>query len=81
MSFLYEYHGRKPSYDSASKMANKARLDGHEQITLIWGENWIELELFSNGWVGTGWFKDVSGDDIAKDMNHNMGIRPLFRVP
>lgn len=42
-----------------------------KEFNITWGENAIDImwnarnELF----YGTGWIKDISGDDIAKELN------------
>lgn len=43
--------------------------NGHKDLDIRWGENWIEILRGGNHWFGTGWIKDISGDDIANELN------------
>lgn len=67
----HSFTGRKPSQaqiiSNAIRLANK----GADFIGLTWGENWIDLTLVDGYWHGAGWFKDIGGDFVARDMNHN----------
>lgn len=42
---------------------------GHKDMELIWGENWIEIVKGGTNWYGSGWIKEIGGDDIAKELN------------
>ena len=42
---------------------------GHKELDIRWGEHWIEILRGGNQWFGAGWIKDISGDDIAKELN------------
>ena len=41
-------------------------------LDIRWGENWIELIPTCNGWIGSGWIKEIGGDDIAHELNNLM---------
>ena len=45
--------------------------DGSKTIGIEWGENWIELQYFSenNTWGGRGWISTIGGQDIAGELN------------
>lgn len=42
---------------------------GHTDLDIRWGENWLEIVKQNGQWYGAGWIKDISGDDIAKELN------------
>ena len=42
---------------------------GRKHIELSWGENWLEIIRGGNQWFGSGWIKEIGGDDIAKELN------------
>ena len=42
---------------------------GHKELDIRWGEHWIEILRGGNQWFGAGWIKNISGDDIAKELN------------
>jgi hypothetical protein len=75
MSFDYQFKGRKPSYKQIMKVINNAVDWGNEQIDIGWGENCITIQRNSTpfnrmgSWFGSGWIKDISGDNIAKELN------------
>ena len=75
MSFDYQFKGRKPSYKQIMKVINNAVDWGNEQIDIGWGENSITIQRNSTPfnrmgpWYGFGWIKDISGDNIAKELN------------
>jgi len=46
-------------------------ITGADFIGLTWGENWIDLTQDTNGnWSGIGWFKEIGGDWVARELNH-----------
>ncbi len=75
MSFDYQFRGRKPSYKQIMSVVNNAIDCGNEYIDIGWGENCITIQRnptpFNSmgNWFGSGWIKNISGDDIAKDLN------------
>ena len=75
-TYHFEFTGRKPSKAAVTKVAQRAIKDGHTQIELSWGENWIKLEKDvypyarpNSKWFGHGWIKDISGDDLAQELS------------
>lgn len=72
---MYEFYfeGRRPSKAQLQKHIKQALLKNEHSIELSWGENMIQLEKqrINNTWVGWGWMKNISGDDLAKWMNEN----------
>jgi hypothetical protein len=39
--------------------------EGWRHIEVFWGENWIEIENINGYWHGSGWIRDISGQDLA----------------
>ena len=68
-----EFTGRKPSKVQIMAKIKPALKTGETFIEVQWGENQITLERFgANGyWVGSGWIKALSGDDLAKELNNS----------
>ena len=71
---IYEFEGRCPSKKQVLKVIDKAISEGSNQINIWWGENTITLEWqrMSRQWVGYGWIRRISGQDIANDMYRNI---------
>lgn len=73
--YEHQFQGRKPSRAQVLKVINKAIKEGAGALEISWGENCLDLTLSpnaSNGfgsWFGHGWIKDISGDDLARDLN------------
>jgi hypothetical protein len=42
--------------------------DGWTDIQVYWGENRIEIEKIDGYWYGSGWIRNVSGYDLAKEV-------------
>lgn len=63
------FENRKPSRAQIMNKVIEAINEGVRHIEIIWGENWIELERYEYKWHGHGWIKELSGDDIAQDIN------------
>jgi hypothetical protein len=65
-----EFTGRKPSKIQINAKLKPLLKTGETFIQIQWGENQITLERYgANGhWVGSGWIKGISGDDLAKDI-------------
>lgn len=76
---MYEFYfeGRRPSKAQLQKHIKQALLKNEHSIELSWGENMINLEKqrINNTWVGWGWMKSISGDDLAKWLNDNFTQR------
>lgn len=62
---------RKPSRALIMRTLAEYISKGMYQFEIIWGENWMEVEKqhINGRWCGYGWIKDISGDDIAKELN------------
>lgn len=76
MSELYpvieiEFKNRKPSKAVIMRTIAEYLKQGGKSFTITWGENWIELDYHTTykNWQGRGWIKNISGDDIAKELN------------
>jgi len=76
MSELYpviqiEYKNRKPSKAVIMRTLAEYLKQGGKNFEINWGENWIDLTYHGTykTWHGTGWIKDISGDDIANELN------------
>jgi len=76
MSTIYDinFEGKKPSKNQVMVKIKAAIQSGAAAIAVTWGENWIELDYSFNAraWNGHGWIKDISGDDIALDLNEKL---------
>ncbi len=62
---------RKPSRAVIMRTIAEYLKQGAKCFSLSWGENWIELDYHPNQeqWYGSGWMKEISGDDIARELN------------
>ena len=62
---------RKPSRAVIMRTIAEYLKQGAKCFTLTWGENWIELDYHPNQeqWYGSGWMKEIGGDDIARELN------------
>lgn len=76
MSTLYpviniEYKNRKPSRAVIMRTLAEYLKQGGKCFSITWGENWIDLDYHPNQeqWYGNGWIKDISGDDLANELN------------
>lgn len=65
------FDGKKPSYARVMKAVGEEISKGNTDIALLWGENVIELYFDHRvkQWFGSGWIKDISGQDIAKELD------------
>lgn len=66
------FEGKKPSKKQVFSKAFARVLTGHTLIEIYWGENGMTLDLNNGTWYGFGWIKDISADDIAKEINSKM---------
>lgn len=66
-----EFTKRKPSKAMVMRAIGLTLEKGAKAITVTWGENWIDLTFHEaqGAWYGHGWLKDISGDDIAHELN------------
>jgi hypothetical protein len=44
---------------------------GNTDITVFWGENWVDLYFDHRvkQWFGSGWIRDIDGSYIAEELN------------
>jgi hypothetical protein len=65
------FDGRKPSYAQVMRAVGEEISKGNTDITVHWGENWIDLYFDPRvkQWFGTGHIKNISGWDIAIELN------------
>ena len=73
MLYEYDFTGRKPSIVQVLKQVKEGMRQNCRLIQISWGENRIDIERSYNGlfWLGSGWIKNISGQDIANDLNDN----------
>jgi len=76
MSTIYEpieieFNNRKPSRAVIMRTLAEYLKQGAKSFDIRWGENWIEIDWHPNQdkWYGRGWIKELSGDDIANELN------------
>jgi hypothetical protein len=70
-SIEIEFKNRKPSKAVIMRTLAEYLKQGGKAFSITWGENWIDLSWHSTykTWHGNGWIKEISGDDIAKELN------------
>ena len=67
----YVIQGKAPSLTQVRARAVSAVALGHDTISIQWGENCIDLEYSDcyETWIGQGWIRNISGDDLARELN------------
>ena len=70
-----KFTGRKPSKVQILAKVKPLVKAGENFIDIQWGENCITLEHLPSGWLGYGWIKDISGDDISRELNKQFNAR------
>lgn len=65
------FDGRKPSYARVMRAIGEEISKGHTDITVLWGENWVDLYFDHRvkQWFGSGWIRDIDGSYIADELN------------
>lgn len=63
------FKGKKPSQKQVFAKALDRVKQGDTLIEIYWGENGLTLDQNNGSWYGFGWIKDISADDIAKQIN------------
>lgn len=66
--FEHYFTGNKPSKQQVLKVIKTAITQGYNKFEISWGENMIEIESYNGRYVGYGWIKNLSGQDIAKEI-------------
>lgn len=71
MLYEYSFEGRKPSVKQVMKHVQEGIRKNCQTIQISWGENRIDIDRSYNGlsWLGSGWIKNISGYDIAEELN------------
>jgi hypothetical protein len=66
-----EYKNRKPSKAVVMRTLAEYLKQGGKAFEISWGENMIDLYFDPRVelWYGSGWIKDIGGDDIAQELN------------
>jgi hypothetical protein len=73
-----EFTGRKPSKVQINAKLKPLLKAGANHINVQWGENCITLEHLASGWLGYGWIKDISGEDLARELNSQFNAKQAF---
>ena len=73
-----EFTGRKPSKVQIFAKLKPLLKTGENFILIQWGENQITLENLASGWLGYGWIKGLSGDDLARELNKQFNAKQVF---
>ena len=66
---------RKPSKNQVLKLMRTEFKAGYHTVDITWGENWLTIEKWTDWahkvhkYVGQGWIKDISGSDLADQLN------------
>lgn len=66
MTFEYYFAGKRPSEKQVIKVIKEGISKGYNKFEISWGENMIEIESYNGVYIGYGWIKTLSGQDIAK---------------
>jgi hypothetical protein len=69
---IYEqyFEGRKPSKNQVIQAIKRGLYGGFHQFEIAWGENMVTLDRQAGGrWAGWGWIKNISGSDLADQLN------------
>jgi hypothetical protein len=66
-----EYKNRKPSKAVIMRTLAEYLKQGGKAFEITWGENTIDLYFDPRVelWYGSGWIKDIGGDNIANEFN------------
>lgn len=66
-----EYKNRKPSKAVVMRTLAEYLKQGGKAFEISWGENMIDLYFDPRVelWYGSGWIRDIGGDDIAQELN------------
>jgi hypothetical protein len=66
-----EYKNRKPSKAVIMRTLAEYLKQGGKCFSITWGENSIDLTWHNNNnrWYGSGWIKNIGGDDLAREIN------------
>lgn len=66
-----EYKNRKPSKAVVMRTLAEYLKQGGKAFEINWGENMIDLYFDPRveSWYGSGWIKDIGGDDLAQELN------------
>ena len=66
-----QFKNRKPSRAVIMRTLAEYLKQGGKSFALSYGENWIDILWHDKAeqWTGTGWIKDIGGDDIAQELN------------
>ena len=66
-----EYKNRKPSKAVVMRTLAEYLKQGGKAFEITWGENTIDLYFDPRveQWYGSGWIKDIGGDDLAVELN------------
>lgn len=75
------FTGKRPSLAQCIKAAKVSAAKGNEAIRLLWGENWLEVELHNGRWHGRGWLRTIDADKVAEALNTAKAIDHAFEDP
>jgi hypothetical protein len=70
MIYDHYFDGRKPSKSQVIQAIKQGAKQGYHMFEISWGENMVTLDKqSSNRWAGWGWIKNISGSDLADQLN------------
>lgn len=69
MTFEYYFQGRKPSKAQVTYKILEAINSGHIDVEISWGESMLTVCKFNSMWFGSGWIKNISGQDLASELS------------
>ena len=79
-----QFDKRKPSKALIMRTIGEYIKEGVVDFDIHWGENGITLEYNApqKVWYGSGWIKDIGGDDIANELNaiRKQAVRQLLNL-
>lgn len=66
--FEYGFEGKCPSKAQVLKVAKIGAKSGASLMELWWGENMLEFDSLGTKWIGRGWIRSISGQDMAVEL-------------
>jgi hypothetical protein len=69
---IFSHTGNKPSRKQVLNKVLAAIRSGASRIEVHWGENCLEFDTTVGIWYGYGWIKNISGQDMANELNRRI---------
>ena len=72
LEVTFSHLGNKPSHKQVFNKVLTAIKAGASRIEVHWGENYLEFDNTIGTWYGWGWIKNISGQDMANELNRRI---------